>query len=93
MDVLLTVAVHDRLSWGNHLSRSSQHAVLASQTLGDLYEAIPCLSNEIPLEKIDEDRFVAYEDKKSEHRGGVICIEGTAFGDGQSEEDYSESAP
>src|SRR5262245_56071123 len=35
---LITVSVHNRISWNpGYLSRSSQHAVLSCQTLGDLF--------------------------------------------------------
>lgn len=74
----------------------SQHAILASQTLGDLYEAIPCTSNNIPVD-IPTDGQNAMEvdgdnaGQPSRHRGAVICIEGIAYGDGENEDDYSES--
>lgn len=94
IDLVLTISTYSRLSWGNHLSRSYQHAVLGSQNLGDLYEALPCLSNEIPSEKSPDGSNHGYsEDEVPPHKGGVFCIEGVAYGDGQSEEDYSESAP
>lgn len=91
-DLVLTVSTYSRLSWGNHLARSFQHAVLSSQTLGDLYEALPCPSNEIPFEKSGDGTIFEYsEDEAPPHKGGVVCIEDVAYGDGQSEEDYSES--
>ncbi|KAH8119066.1 snRNA-activating protein of 50kDa MW C terminal-domain-containing protein [Phellopilus nigrolimitatus] len=90
-DAILIVSVYNRLSWGNHLSCSSQHAVLASQTIGDLYEVIPCPSNEIPPEKRHNGKTIGYEDDEPPpHSGCVVCIEGIAYGDGQSEEDYSD---
>jgi snRNA-activating protein complex subunit 3 len=93
---LISLTVHNRLSWGhNLLSRSSQHALLASQTLGDLFEAIPCTSNEIPKERIANGKVVGYETPTAENLEGgssgcVICIEGKAYGDGMSERDYAE---
>ena len=84
------MSVYTRLSWGNHLSRSSQHAVLASQTIGDLYDAIPCPSNEIPSEITENGEVTGYNlEEVPVHRGAVVRIEGVAYGDGQSEEDYS----
>ena len=80
--------------------------MLASQTIGDLYDVIPCPSNEIPDElhrEEEEERdgdgdgdgdgeIVGYNsDELPPHRGAVVCIEGVAYGDGQEEEDYSES--
>ena len=90
------ISIYNRLSWGNHLSRSSQHAILASQTIGELYDVIPCPSNEIPCEVVgDEDGelrgYNSDELAPPPHRGAVVCIEGVAYGDGQAEEDYSES--
>ena len=66
--------------------------MLSSQTLGDLFEAIPCTSNELPEEIIADERVVGYDnDQPTSSRGCVICIEGMAYGDGQSEVDYAES--
>ncbi|KAL5523658.1 hypothetical protein ACEPAG_7831 [Sanghuangporus baumii] len=93
-EAILIISIYNRLSWGNHLSRSSQHAVLASQTIGDLYDVIPCPSNEIPHELRTEEgdgEIVGYNsDELPPHRGAVACIEGVAYGDGQAEEDYSD---
>ncbi|KIM91888.1 hypothetical protein PILCRDRAFT_809875 [Piloderma croceum F 1598] len=93
---LISLTVYNRLSWGhNLLSRSSQHALLASQTLGDLFEAIPCTSNEIPEERMVNGEIVGYETPTAESpetgsSGCVICIEGKAYGDGISENDYAD---
>lgn len=92
-DAILFVSVYSRLSWGNHLSCSSQHAVLASQTIGDLYDVIPCVANELTTEFENTTRGQGISAEKEPipvHRGSVICIEDIAYGDGQSEEDYSE---
>ncbi|KAI5120344.1 hypothetical protein M0805_009419 [Coniferiporia weirii] len=89
-EAVIIVSVYNRLSWGNYLSCSSQHAVLSSQTIGDLYDVIPCPSNEIPSEKIVNGETVGYENQTPSHRGCVMCIEDIAYGDGQSEEDYSD---
>jgi len=75
------------------LSRSSQHVLLSSQTLGDLFEAIPCCSNEIPDPRTSDDGRVTGYDPANPTRGSVgcvLCINGVAYGDGQSEEDYSD---
>ncbi|EJD02827.1 uncharacterized protein FOMMEDRAFT_156180 [Fomitiporia mediterranea MF3/22] len=85
-DAILVISIYNRLSWGNHLSRSSQHVVLASQTLGDLYDVIPCPSNEIPSE--DDDNSADFVSPP--HRGAVVCIEGVVYGDGMAEVDYSD---
>jgi snRNA-activating protein complex subunit 3 len=93
---LISFTVHNRLAWGhNLLSRSSQHALLASQTLGDLFEVIPCTSNEIPVERIADGEVVGYDTPTAEcatrgSSGCVICVGGKAYGDGMSENDYAE---
>ena len=65
--------------------------VLGTQTLGDFYEALPCPSNEIPAEfEFEGSASPHKEGEIAPHRGAVLCIEGICYGDGQSEEDYSE---
>ena len=93
-ECLLIISIHTHIRWSySFTTRTSQHALLTSQTLGDLYESIPCTSNEMPEEILDEDgQLIGYrDDGKYVSSGCVICIEGVAYGDGQSEEDYSES--
>ncbi|KAI0321160.1 snRNA-activating protein of 50kDa MW C terminal-domain-containing protein [Amylostereum chailletii] len=92
---LLTITVYNRVSWSwNFVARSSQHAVLSSQTLGDLYEVIPCTSNEMPQEQYDNGVFAGYElaedDALPTSSGAVMVIEDTAYGDGMSEPDYAD---
>lgn len=90
---LISYTVHNRLTWGHNLfSRSSQHALLATQALGDLFEVIPCSSNEIPNETIVDGEVVGFETRSADQgcSGCVICIEGMAYGDGTSENDYAE---
>jgi len=94
--VLISLTVYNRLSWGhNLLSRSSQHALLASQTLGDLFEVIPCTSNDIPEERMVDGEVVGYETPTAESAGRgssgcVVCVEGKAYGDGMSDNDYAD---
>lgn len=67
--------------------------MLASQSIGDLYDIIPCVANELSVEiehAANDINILAEEDVTPIHRGSVICIEGIAYGDGQSENDYSE---
>jgi snRNA-activating protein complex subunit 3 len=93
---LISLTVYNRLSWGhNILSRSSQHALPASQTLGDLFEVIPCTSNDIPEEQVVDGEVSGYDTltADSARRGSsgcVICIEDKAYGDGLSDSDYAE---
>ena len=92
---ILTISVLQRVSWShNFISRLSQHALLSSQTLGDLFETIPCPSNELPSEILNEDGRYTYEGGSNNapppSSGYVICINGVAYGDGMSEVDYAE---
>jgi len=64
--------------------------VLSSNTLEELYNVIPCPSNEIPDECMIEGTFVGYEAGSSTRPSGrVVVIEGTAYGDGSTETDYA----
>lgn len=89
---LVFVTVYNPLSWGHRLlTRASQHVLLSSQTLGDLFDAIPCTSNEMPQETLDEQGNVRWtQASTSASSGAVFCIEDMLYGDGQSEKDYSE---
>ncbi|KAK1218806.1 hypothetical protein PQX77_018483 [Marasmius sp. AFHP31] len=89
---LITYSVYNKLPWRpSFVSRSSQHCILSSQTLGDLFEAIPCPSNELPAEKHEDSRVIGYDTNKRMEgsHGTVICINGLAYGDGMSETDYA----
>lgn len=90
-EALVFVTVYDRLSWGHKLlSRSSQHVLLSSHTLGDLFDVIPCLSNEIPEPPTPSSCGTWGEASARGSSGSVICLEDVAYGDGQSEKDYSD---
>ncbi|KAF8160817.1 snRNA-activating protein of 50kDa MW C terminal-domain-containing protein [Crassisporium funariophilum] len=84
---VLTISIYNRVTWGpSYVSRSSQHALLSSQTLKDLYNAIPCVSNHLPPEAGSSDRTCDSADCES---GCLICIEGLAYGVGEGQEDYA----
>ncbi|EKM54490.1 uncharacterized protein PHACADRAFT_96477, partial [Phanerochaete carnosa HHB-10118-sp] len=90
-EALVFVTVYDRLTWGHKLlSRSSQHVLLSSHSLGDLFDVIPCSSNEIPEPPAPSSNETWGEASARGSSGSVICLEGVAYGDGQSEKDYSE---
>ncbi|KAI9508786.1 snRNA-activating protein of 50kDa MW C terminal-domain-containing protein [Russula earlei] len=93
LSAVVTISVYNRLSWSyNFVYRSSQHAVLSSNTLGELYDVIPCTSNELSDESTLDGTFVGYEPGPSKHPGGcVVVIEGTAYGDGLTRTDYASS--
>lgn len=86
---VVVVSVYNRLAWSyNFVYRSSQHVMLSSNTLEELYNVIPCPSNEIPDERVVDGTFVGYG--SSTRPGGcVVVIEGTAYGDGSTETDYA----
>ena len=87
----MTVSVYNRLTWSyNFVYRSSQHVVLSSNTLGELYNVIPCPSKELPDESTVDGLLVGYESGPSKYPSGyVVVIEGTAYGDGLTENDYA----
>ena len=98
-DAVLFITVYNRQSWGlKLLSRTSQHVLLASQTLGDLYEAIPCTSRELPCEHLHDDGSITISafkksgarDATADNVGAVVCVEGVLYADRQSGEDYAE---
>lgn len=84
--------MYNPLTWGHRLlGRASQHVLLSSQSLGDLFDAIPCASNEMPDEHLAEGGNIQWSGASARgSTGSVICIEDIAYGDGQSEQDYSE---
>ena len=92
-EALITITVHNRLTWSHGFPfRMSQHAFLASQTLGDLFDVIPCASKEVPKEIIRDGFVLGYERtcKPDGTAECVVCIEGLAYSDGQSQPDYAE---
>ncbi|KAI0081255.1 hypothetical protein K474DRAFT_1656744 [Panus rudis PR-1116 ss-1] len=82
------VTVYSPLSWGHRLlARTSQHVLLSSQTLGDLFDIVPCISHELPK----HDGTTSGTDYPPEgSSGAAIWLEGTLYGDGQSTPDYAD---
>ncbi|KAI8993015.1 snRNA-activating protein of 50kDa MW C terminal-domain-containing protein [Trametes punicea] len=98
-DAVIFITVYNRQSWGQRLlSRSSQHVLLSSQTLGDLFRAVPCTSKELPSEIRDEaGRITGYktdrrEDDMAVDRSvdAVMCVEGVLYSGEQAGSDYAE---
>jgi snRNA-activating protein complex subunit 3 len=95
-DVVITVSIHTPVPWAtSFITRTSSHVLLSSHTLGDILDAVPCTSTELPPAKTDEDGnltgFTTVTDGRGYvSTGAVICIDGVVYGDGESEEDYSE---
>lgn len=80
-EAVFIISVHSKITWGpSYVSRTSQHAFISSQSLGDVYTAIPCISHELPSE--------------AGIRGQVdcaICIEDVAYSfENASGNDYAE---
>ncbi|KAF9049958.1 snRNA-activating protein of 50kDa MW C terminal-domain-containing protein [Panaeolus papilionaceus] len=75
---VLTVSVYNRVSWGpSYVTRLSQHALLSTQTLADLYTIFPCAYKTLPNQQL------------TDADGCFICIEGVIYGDGTAEPDYA----
>ncbi|KAG6885966.1 hypothetical protein C0993_006893 [Termitomyces sp. T159_Od127] len=86
-NAIVTLTVFIRSTWSSgYINRSSQHALLSSQTLGDLYRVIPCISNEIVANDAHNGDFQEHR----EDEGCVICIGNTVYGDGHCEDDYAQ---
>ncbi|OSD06874.1 hypothetical protein PYCCODRAFT_1442391 [Trametes coccinea BRFM310] len=99
-DAIIFVTVYNRQSWGQRLlSRSSQHVLLSSQTLGDLFRAIPCTSKELPKETRDQEgRVTGYKHEGSpddmaddDGHSAVLCVEGVLYSNGDGDRGYAES--
>jgi len=91
--ILITISTHYKVHWRTTvLSKSSQHVLTASQTLGDLFEVMPCVSNELPDEIMKDNELSGYKeaDRMSGSNGSVIVINDLAYGDGLNEEDYAD---
>lgn len=83
-DALIFFTVLNEISWKKGAyTRHSQHVILASQSLGDLFEKIACSSNEIQTLDADPTNHALSS-------GACICIESKIYGDGRSVSDYSE---
>lgn len=89
---LLMITVYDRaVTSPFYIHRSSSHVLLSTQTLGDLYDIIPCPSKEQPSEvRDDEEKLTGYDSKSPDMAGYVICVAGIAYGDGLEVEDYAD---
>ncbi|KAH9832186.1 snRNA-activating protein of 50kDa MW C terminal-domain-containing protein [Rhodofomes roseus] len=98
-EALVFVTIYNKLSWGHRqLLRLSQHVLLSSQTLGDLYNVIPCESdynnqdagNEPSQGSGEESTPNSADTAREGHSGAVMCIDNTLYGDGRAPEDCAE---
>lgn len=90
---LITYTFYTRsLFLPHNFRRSSTHVALSTQTLGDIYDNMPCVHKFLPKEILTQDgkALVGYEDCVEEGQGAVICEEGIAHGDGLGHPDYAE---
>ncbi len=80
-DGLVIISVYDKIAWGpSYVARSSQHVLLCTQTLQDLYDCIPCASKHLPSEP-------ATMDTQTEC---VIILEDRVYDSSLEEGNYAE---
>lgn len=93
-NAVISLTVYNRISYlPSCLTRSSQHAVLSTQTLGDLLRVLPCASSNMPMEELDAEGDVSgynVTNQTGEHAGCLFCIEDLIYGDGRETADYAE---
>ncbi|TCD71259.1 hypothetical protein EIP91_011737 [Steccherinum ochraceum] len=91
---LIFVTVYNPISWGHRqLGRASQHVFLSSQSLGDIFDAIPCTSHEIMHDNVQRgSQATGTGDRPviGGQGGAVIFMDGQLYGDGQSAKDYAD---
>lgn len=79
---VLIIAVHSRVAWSpSFVARTSQHAVLSSQTLAELLQVIPCPSNSAPKPTYQNQTPSGFVTEKPAHvaDGYVVCIENDIY--------------
>lgn len=95
-NAVITLTVYNRIPYlPSCLTRSSQYALLSTQTLGDLLRILPCPSSNMPVEELDAEGDVSGynitdQNQTGEHDGCLFCIEDIVYGDGRETADYSE---
>ncbi|KAG2150536.1 snRNA-activating protein of 50kDa MW C terminal-domain-containing protein [Suillus clintonianus] len=94
LNAVISLTVYNRITYlPSCLTRSSQHAVLSTQTLDDLLRVIPCASSNMPIEHLDAEGDISgynLPDQTGEHSGSLFCIEGLVYGDRSENTDYAE---
>ncbi|KAL0956389.1 hypothetical protein HGRIS_002536 [Hohenbuehelia grisea] len=84
---IIRFTVYNRITWNQaYVSRASQHSILSSQTLGDLFDITICPSNDIPLETAEGE----YSATEAMPNRGVLCIESLAYWAGDASPNYAE---
>ena len=72
---------------------TSQHVILSQQTLGDIWDNLPCDHKVLPIESTtnpDASNVRRYQIPESPLNGAAICVEDIVYGDGLSKPDYAE---
>ena len=71
----------------------SQHVILSQQTLGDIWDNLPCDHKVLPIKSptsSDSPTVRRYHIPESPLNGAAICVEDIVYGDGLSKPDYAE---
>ncbi|KAL1741390.1 snRNA-activating protein of 50kDa MW C terminal-domain-containing protein [Schizophyllum fasciatum] len=80
-EAVITISIYSKYKHNpSYLERVSQHSFLSWQSLEDVAQTFPCPSCELVRANTTAD---------SPRPGHFICIEGLAYGDGRSEDDYA----
>lgn len=81
-EAVLIISLHSKVPWSpSYVTRTSQHAFISSQTLQDVYAAIPCVSRSFP----------SGAGIQQGNTSCVICIENLAYS-GEAEMDATDYA-
>lgn len=74
----------------HHFRLTSQHIILSQQTLGDIWDNLPCDHKVLPIESPTDSAVRKYRIHESPLNGAAICVEDVVYGDGLSKPDYAE---
>ncbi|KAK0212853.1 snRNA-activating protein of 50kDa MW C terminal-domain-containing protein [Desarmillaria ectypa] len=87
---IITVTIYTKGS--STTMRTSQHALLTSQTLGDIVEMMPCASNDLPEEIVSHRRVPRDQSTQAvkANSDSVVCIGDVLYSDGMKETDYAD---
>ncbi|KAK0461276.1 snRNA-activating protein of 50kDa MW C terminal-domain-containing protein [Desarmillaria tabescens] len=85
---IITVTIYTKGS--STTMRTSQHALLSSQALGDIIEMMPCASNDLPKEIVSHRPRDQSTQAAKASSGYVVCIGDVLYGDGMDEIDYAD---
>ena len=69
----------------------SQHITHSNQTLGDIWDNLPCDHRALPVEAHVYQTLTEYGVDEASFNGGAICVEEIVYGDGLDTPDYGRS--